>query len=54
MIANCTCKHEAQDKMYGVGRRVFNEGKTNYSCTVCGAKKPLTGQEKKEQKNKDK
>ena len=52
MIAPCTCKHEAQDKMYGNGRRVFNEGKLNYICTVCGAKRPLTGNEKKDKKKK--
>jgi hypothetical protein len=34
--------------MYGKGRRVFNEGKTNYTCTVCKNKKPLSGIEKKE------
>ena len=35
----CTCKHEGQDKIHGKGRRVFNEGKGTYTCTVCGAQR---------------
>jgi len=54
MIISCTCTHEYQDKLYGKGRRVFNEGKTNYKCTVCKATKALTGTEKKDAKEKDK
>jgi len=38
MIKDCTCKHEAQDSMYGKGRRVMNDTKdrTMVRCTVCG------------------
>lgn len=40
MIIKCTCKNEAQDKLYGVEKRVFNRCKPNeatphYRCTVC-------------------
>jgi len=39
-IFKCTCYHEAQDKMYGRKRRVFNpkadRTKNLYTCTVCG------------------
>ena len=38
-VMNCTCAHEAQDKIYGKGQRLFNEaGKdcNKYRCTVCG------------------
>jgi len=46
MIASCTCSHEFQDRKYGRGMRVFNEGKTNYRCTVCKSTKPLYSQKK--------
>lgn len=45
-ILQCNCKHEDQDKMHGLHRRVHNpkEGKisgdkksTDYTCTVCGS-----------------
>lgn len=49
-IFMCSCKHEFQDKTYGVGRRVFNMGKSGYKCTVCSSKKPLLGTEKKDEK----
>jgi hypothetical protein len=48
MIANCSCSHEYQDRLYGKGKRVFNLGKTNYRCTVCRATIPLSYGEKKE------
>ena len=38
-IKSCTCKHEWQDKTYGVGKRVMNsttKETTTYRCTVCG------------------
>ncbi len=41
MISNCTCEHEAQDRIHGKGKRVFNStlkgkaGPTVYRCTVC-------------------
>ena len=38
-VMNCTCEHEAQDKIYGKNQRLFNEaGKdgNKYRCTVCG------------------
>lgn len=43
-IKDCTCKHEYQDKKYGKGKRVHNEGqkensKDTFRCTVCGTKK---------------
>lgn len=41
-VIKCTCKHEYQDKKYGVGRRLMNatlKSKANntivYRCTVC-------------------
>jgi hypothetical protein len=42
-ILHCTCTNTYQDKVYGIGNRVFNEmrsgskpGKFNgYRCTVC-------------------
>ena len=41
MIKRCTCKHKAQDKLYGRMRRVFNKLVKNrmghdWRCTVCG------------------
>lgn len=32
----CTCKHEAQDKIYGKQQRLHNPGQKGYKCTVCG------------------
>ncbi len=46
-ILTCTCQHEFQDKVYGFGKRKFNEMKKtqthpNYArCTVCGAIKQV-------------
>lgn len=46
-IFKCNCKHESQDKLYGVNKRVFNRttkeiaNKPLYRCTVC--KKETTG-----------
>lgn len=39
-IVKCTCKHQYQDSLYGIGNRVANEFKTKlsgrgYRCTVC-------------------
>jgi len=41
-IFNCTCENEFQDKTYGPGRRVANQGNDSgnrevYRCTVCNA-----------------
>lgn len=35
-VKHCTCKHDAQDKMYGKGNRLMNEYNKGYRCTVCG------------------
>lgn len=41
-VMKCSCKHEGQDALYGVGMRLFNPtGKgssqgDSYVCTVCG------------------
>lgn len=40
-VIACTCKHEFQDKRYGIGQRVHNEMRADnkkglYRCTVCG------------------
>lgn len=42
MIRQCTCKNEAQDRVYGKGNRVFNRCKSKATgkftaarCTVC-------------------
>ena len=41
----CNCKHEFQDKLYGIGRRLANlvnksvksaSNNVDYRCTVCG------------------
>lgn len=55
-IISCSCKHEYQDKKYGVGMRVHNEapkvgkdasGKvTGFRCTVCGSPKMRGGETK--------
>jgi hypothetical protein len=37
-IESCDCKSEYQDRMYGKGKRVKNEGKDKVTCTVCGTK----------------
>lgn len=36
VIKHCTCKHDAQDAMYGKGNRVMNECNKGVRCTVCG------------------
>ena len=47
MIAPCTCKHEAQDRLNGKNNRVHNPTKSTvgnkvvYRCTVCLNEKPL-------------
>lgn len=46
-IKRCTCKHEFQDKIYGLGMRVMNylSKKTGNAqvvrCTVCGKEHQL-------------
>ena len=42
MILKCNCKHDFQDKVYGLGKRVHNQivNKINkliakFRCTVC-------------------
>ena len=39
MIKSGKCKHPAQDKRHGKGRRVHNESTKlkTYKCTVCSA-----------------
>lgn len=40
MIMNCTCKNAYQDKLYGVGKRVFNpmgKERKRARCTSCEA-----------------
>jgi hypothetical protein len=34
-IKKCSCKHEAQDQMYGQGNRVYNIGVNQFRCSVC-------------------
>lgn len=37
MVRFCSCKHDAQDKMYGKDKRIHNEtAKKTLRCTVCG------------------
>ena len=37
-IIRCTCAHEFQDGLYGVGNRMANELRNGqFSCTVCGS-----------------
>jgi len=44
MILTCACKHPFQDRRYGKGRRVHNEGtKHGPKCTVCGKEKVKYG-----------
>lgn len=38
VIATCSCASPYQDSKYGKGQRVFNEGKKDNACTVCGKK----------------
>jgi|ADurb_Cas_01_Slu_FD_contig_31_889929_length_551_multi_2_in_0_out_0_2 hypothetical protein len=35
-VAKCNCVSEFQDKTYGKGNRVFNNGLKGGHCTVCG------------------
>jgi len=35
-IRGCKCSSPYQDDRYGKGQRLFNKGKEEYSCTVCG------------------
>lgn len=50
MIRSCTCISPYQDKLYGVGKRVFNEGVKELRCTVCGSK---VSKPKKEEVNRN-
>jgi len=35
-LVKCSCKHAAQDEMYGIGNRVGNETRSGqFRCTVC-------------------
>jgi hypothetical protein len=50
-IKSCSCKNDFQDKMYGPGRRVYNECKTasagtKHRCSVC-LKETQSGDSKK-------
>lgn len=45
-ILPCTCKHQAQDRIYGENQRLHNPGKNKsdknavqWVCTVCGKRK---------------
>lgn len=41
-VLSCTCEHRAQDRLYGKGKRLFNEraadqkNSRSFRCTVCG------------------
>lgn len=48
-IITCTCIHDYQDRLYGLGRRVHNATKTGYRCTVCRHAVVATRTEKKEE-----
>jgi hypothetical protein len=52
MIMTCSCQHEAQDKLNGKGRRVYNECKSVARCTVCKKEVSLTSQQIKEKNTK--
>lgn len=41
VIAPHPCASVFQDNVYGTGMRVFNIGKQDCACTVCGGKRPL-------------
>lgn len=49
MILPCDCKHDAQDKLHGKGKRVHNRmaikthGGEEARCTVCQKVKPVKG-----------
>ena len=40
-IVRCNCKHESQDKIYGIQLRVHNqmEESIKWRCTVCGTER---------------
>lgn len=35
-VKKCSCKSEAQDKLYGQGNRLMNQCNKGFRCTVCG------------------
>lgn len=37
-VYNHSCENEYQDTKYAKGKRVFNESKDGWVCTVCGGK----------------
>lgn len=53
MIYPCVCKNDFQDSLYGKGRRVYNVGKVNKVCTVCGNKATLSDSDRKISKDKE-
>lgn len=42
VVKKCKCESVFQDKTYGVGQRVHNEGTKDAVCTVCGSKKSIS------------
>jgi len=36
VVKHCNCDSTYQDQKYGEHQRVFNLGKANATCTVCG------------------
>lgn len=41
-VMSCTCQHQAQDALYGKGRRLHNlcgKQQDKYRCTVCKREK---------------
>lgn len=52
MIIKCTCSHEFQDALYGMGNRVCNpctkrsDGSRSYRCTVCSTMRETKAQPK--------
>lgn len=43
-IRQCTCKHPYQDQLYGALQRVHTPGTKAWTCTVCGATTPRSGE----------
>lgn len=52
-IMACGCRHQYQDKQYGVGQRVHNECEQGWRCTVCGATKQKSASAKPAKGNED-
>ena len=45
-VLACSCKHPAQDSMYGLGKRLHNKTSKGWRCTICKSASNIEGSSK--------